>query len=59
MKVKCDFCEKSATGNIDELMEKGWNRAIFRSPIRKTITSCGNGDHIAKMQYEIESILKH
>ncbi len=42
MKVKCDFCEATDTGNIDDLTDRGWQRAVFHAPKRITITGCHN-----------------
>ena len=40
MKVNCDFCDASANGSKDELIHKGWTRAIISNPIKITITAC-------------------
>ena len=40
MKVNCDFCEAIANGSKDELIHKGWTRAIISKPIKTTITAC-------------------
>lgn len=40
MKVKCDFCDATDKGNIDELTDRGWQRVVFRAPKRITITAC-------------------
>lgn len=40
MKVTCNFCQATAYGNKDELIDKGWQRAIFSAPKRVTITAC-------------------
>ncbi len=42
MKVTCNFCDITATGTKDELMDKGWARAVIYAPVRKTITTCQN-----------------
>jgi hypothetical protein len=55
MKVKCDFCDRTASGNTDTLIDKGWARAIFTTPVRRTITSCG--DHIEEAELEINKVM--
>ena len=40
MKIKCDICENHAVGSQSELMEQGWIRSIFYTPVRKTLTRC-------------------
>jgi hypothetical protein len=40
MKVKCDFCDATENGSKDELIDKGWTRAIISTPIKITITAC-------------------
>ena len=58
MKVECNYCNNYAYGNIPELIEKGWNRAIFRKPIRKTFTACPSC--IEKLKEDLDSIInKH
>lgn len=42
MKIYCDFCDSYDTGLKDALMLRGWSRAVFYAPIRKTITACKN-----------------
>jgi hypothetical protein len=40
MKIKCGFCEAIDKGTQAELQDKGWSKAIFFAPIRKTIVAC-------------------
>ena len=40
MKAKCDFCEATTHGTRDELIDKGWARAVIYAPVRITITAC-------------------
>ena len=40
MRVKCSFCDKVSYGSKDELIERGWNRAVLYAPRRMTITAC-------------------
>ena len=40
MKVKCDFCPDTTHGTRDELIDKGWARAVICAPVRITITAC-------------------
>ena len=40
MRVKCNWCEDTATGLKDNLIARGWSRAIIYTPFRKTITAC-------------------
>lgn len=40
MNVKCNFCEATAKGTKDKLMNEGWSRVVIFTPVRKTITSC-------------------
>lgn len=40
MRVKCNFCNKTASGTIDTLIDREWQRAIVYKPVRKTITCC-------------------
>ncbi len=58
MKVICDYCNETEYGNVPELIDKGWNRAVIRKPIRKTITSCSNQKCMEKMNNEVGKILK-
>lgn len=51
MKIKCDFCEVSATGTVDQFIDEGWSRVIFFAPLRKTITACK--DHIEEFNRAI------
>ncbi len=58
MKVECNYCNNTAYGNVDQLIDLGWSRAIFRKPIRKTFTSCSSQSCIKKMKDELDHILK-
>jgi hypothetical protein len=58
MKVECNYCGKVTYGNVPELIELGWNRAIFRKPFRKTFTSCNSKSCIEKMTNELDIIFK-
>lgn len=40
MRVKCNWCEDTATGLKDNLIDRGWSRAVIYTPFRKTITAC-------------------
>ncbi len=40
MKAKCDFCEATAYGTRDELIDKRWARAVIYAPTRITVTAC-------------------
>lgn len=40
MKATCDFCFATANGTRDELMDKGWARAVIYAPVRVTLTAC-------------------
>jgi hypothetical protein len=55
MKVKCNFCSKTASGTIDSLIDQGWQRAIIYKPIRKTITCCP--EHFEEGKIEIMKTL--
>lgn len=40
MKVKCDKCKATQTGDVDELITLGWSQATIIRPARKTFTRC-------------------
>ncbi len=40
MKIKCSFCDATDKGTQDQLQDKGWSKAIFFTPVRKTIVTC-------------------
>lgn len=40
MKALCDFCPATTYGSRDELIDKGWARAVISAPKRMTITAC-------------------
>lgn len=40
MRIKCDFCDTTATGSRDSLQIAGWVRAIFSAPDRITVSAC-------------------
>ena len=40
MRVKCNWCEDTATGLKNNLIDRGWSRAVIYTPFRKTITAC-------------------
>ncbi len=40
MRVKCNWCEDTATGLKDNLIDRGWSKAVIYTPFRKTITAC-------------------
>ena len=40
MRAKCDFCPAMAIGTRDELIDRGWARAVISAPVRITITAC-------------------
>ncbi len=56
MKIKCSFCEKTDNGTQSELQDRGWAKAMFRTPIRKTIVTCPL--HYNKFNIEIMKIMK-
>lgn len=56
MKIKCSFCEAADKGSQSELQDKGWSKAIFRTPIRKTVVTCPA--HIKEFNMEIIKIMK-
>jgi hypothetical protein len=49
--VTCDYCDRTARGTLDELIEFGWSRAIFSAPFRRTFTACSHhqGDLVVDM----------
>ncbi|OEU74057.1 MAG: hypothetical protein BA864_06920 [Desulfuromonadales bacterium C00003093] len=51
MKVTCNYCGRTARGNMDELIDLGWSRAIVTAPFQRTFTACGRhqGDLLVDM----------
>ena len=54
--VKCDFCDATAHGTMDNLVDNGWQRAkidvtIGKRRTKKTITACS--DHRGDFHKEI------
>ncbi|MCZ7361936.1 MAG: hypothetical protein O8C58_01120 [Candidatus Methanoperedens sp.] len=56
MKIKCSFCEATDKGTQDQLQDKGWSKAIFFAPIRKTIVACTL--HYKEFNTEVMKIMK-
>ncbi|MCK5217110.1 MAG: hypothetical protein KAJ93_04950 [Methanosarcinales archaeon] len=56
MKIKCDFCDHTASGTKDQLIDMGWNRTVISAPVRKTITACRF--HTDEFQDEIMKVIK-
>jgi hypothetical protein len=40
MKVACNFCLDTATGTLDQLIDREWARAVIYAPVRTTLTAC-------------------
>ncbi|MEW6036517.1 MAG: hypothetical protein AB1529_07940 [Candidatus Micrarchaeota archaeon] len=40
MKVKCDKCKASCTGQVERLIQLGWSRAEISRPQKQVFTRC-------------------
>ena len=56
MKIKCDFCDHTASATKDQLSDMGWNRAVISAPVRKTITACRF--HTDEFEKEIMKVIQ-
>ena len=56
MNIKCNYCEATANGTQAELMDKGWSRARFYAPVRKTLTACPK--HQNELATEVSKIFE-
>jgi len=53
MKVKCDFCDRTATVTKDQLIDMGWKWAVVHHRI---ITACP--DHLKEFNTEFLEAVK-
>lgn len=56
MEIKCSFCDAVDEGSQDELQERGWSKAIFFTPVRKTIITCR--DHYIEFNRAIMELMR-
>jgi hypothetical protein len=57
MKVVCNYCFASENGTVSQLIDKGWARAVIRTPVRKTITACSQ--HHTELNEELKKIMEN
>lgn len=55
MKVTCNFCDAGENGSVDQLIDKGWRRAVISAPVHMTITACP--EHSTKFNAEVLRML--
>lgn len=52
----CSFCDATAKGSMDELIDLGWAWVVIYAPVRKTLTTCPK--HRAEFNTEINNTLQ-
>lgn len=55
MRADCNFCDAIENGTVDQLIDKGWMRAVISAPVRKTITACP--EHSTEFNAEVLKVL--